>query len=183
MRGAERGPLGADRHRPSTTRRRTFWTPTVSWRADRARWASCTSAAPDWRAATSGGRADGGEIRTASVQRRAGRAAVPHGRPGAVAAGRDVGVPGPGRHAGEGARLPHRARGDRECAARARRSARCGGGGARGRRRQTARGLRGRRGRRAGGRRCADRSCAAACRSSCRATWCHRRSWCFEACR
>ena len=53
---------------------------------------------------------------------RAGRAAVPDRRPGAVAGGRDAGVPGPHRPPGEGARLPHRAGRDRGAAARARRA-------------------------------------------------------------
>jgi amino acid adenylation domain-containing protein len=59
------------------------------------------------------------------------RAAVPHGRPGAVAAGRDDRVHGPRRRAGEGARVPHRAGRDRGAAGRARCRARGGGGGAR----------------------------------------------------
>jgi amino acid adenylation domain-containing protein len=53
--------------------------------------------------------ADGGALRGRRVRGRAGGAAVPHGRPGAVAAGWDDGVPGPHRLPGEGARLPHRA--------------------------------------------------------------------------
>ena len=57
--------------------------------------------------------ADGGALRPRPVQRRAGRAAVPHGRPGALAGGRDAGVPGPHGRPGEGARLPHRAGRDR----------------------------------------------------------------------
>ena len=43
----------------------------------------------------------------------AGRAAVPHGRPGAAPAGRRAGVPGPRGPAGEDPRLPHRDGGDR----------------------------------------------------------------------
>ncbi|MFP2923716.1 non-ribosomal peptide synthetase, partial [Pyxidicoccus sp. 3LG] len=39
---------------------------------------------------------------------RAGRAPVPHGRPGPLPRGRPRGVPGPHRLPGEGARLPHR---------------------------------------------------------------------------
>ena len=39
--------------------------------------------------------ADGGALRPRSVRRGGRRAAVPHGRPGALAGGRDAGVPGP----------------------------------------------------------------------------------------
>ena len=51
---------------------------------------------------------------------RAGSAAVPDGRPGAVARGREPGVPGPPGRAGEDPRLPHRAGRDRgaRCARR-----------------------------------------------------------------
>ncbi len=48
-----------------------------------------------------------------SVRRGAGRPPVPHRRPGAPAAGRAARLPGPGGPAGQGARLPHRAGGDR----------------------------------------------------------------------
>ena len=56
---------------------------------------------------------DRGALRPRSVLGGAGRAAVPHGGPGALAGGRDAGVPGPPRRAGEDPRLPHRAGGDR----------------------------------------------------------------------
>ena len=67
----------------------------------------------------------------------AGRAAVPHGRPGAVARGRGAGVPGARGRAGQGARLPHRAGRDRGRAAEHAGGARGGGGGAGGRAGQT----------------------------------------------
>ena len=66
--------------------------------------------------------ADGGALRARSVRGGAGSAAVPDGRPGALAAGRRPRVPGPGRPAGEDARLPHRAGRDRGGAAGARRA-------------------------------------------------------------
>ena len=54
--------------------------------------------------------ADGGAVRPGPVRGRAGRADVPHRRPGALAGRRGAGVPGPHGPAGQGARLPHRAR-------------------------------------------------------------------------
>ena len=62
-----------------------------------------------------------------------GRAPLPDGRPGALAADGRAGVPRPARPPGEDARLPHRAGGDRGGAARHPRGARRGGAGARGR--------------------------------------------------
>ncbi len=53
--------------------------------------------------------ADGGEVRARRVRGGAGSAAVPHGRPGAVAGGGSLGVPGAHGRAGQGARLPDRA--------------------------------------------------------------------------
>ena len=75
--------------------------------------------------------ADRRALRPRSVRRDAGRAAVPHGRPGALAAGRHAGVPGPPRPPGEDPRLPHRAGRDRGRARGAARRARGGGRGAR----------------------------------------------------
>ena len=104
---------------------------------------------------------------------------LPHGRPRALAAGRRPRVPGADRPPGEGARLPHRAGGDRGGARRATRGA--GGGGAwRGRRRPAAApgGLRGAR------RACAARRAArASCASACRSTWCRRPSSASTPCR
>ncbi len=48
--------------------------------------------------------ADGGALRAQPLRRR--RAALPHGRHGAVEGRRDAGLRGPARRAGEGARLP-----------------------------------------------------------------------------
>ena len=56
-------------------------------------------------------------VRPRSVRGRARRAALPHRRPGALAAGRRAGVPRPRRQSGQGARLPHRAGRDRGGAA------------------------------------------------------------------
>ena len=61
-----------------------------------------------------------------------GGAALPHRRPGALAAGRRAGVPRPDRPPGQGARLPHRAGRDRGGARGASRRARGRGAGARG---------------------------------------------------
>ena len=74
--------------------------------------------------------ADGRALPPRSLRPDARRAAVPHGRPGAVAAGRDDRVHGPRRRAGEGARVPDRAGRDRGAAGGARGRARGGGGGA-----------------------------------------------------
>ena len=63
--------------------------------------------------------ADGGALRPRPVLRPARRAPVPHRRPGALAGGRDAGVPGPHGPAGEDPRLPHRAGRGRGRAARA----------------------------------------------------------------
>ena len=71
------------------------------------------------------------------VRRRRARG-LPHGRPGALAAGRELEFLGRHRRPGEAARLPHRAGRDRGRAARAPRRARGGGRGARGRRRRQA---------------------------------------------
>ena len=57
-------------------------------------------------------RADGGAVRAAPL-RGTGVAAVSDGGPGALPPGRGAGLPGPHRPAGQGARLPHRAGGDR----------------------------------------------------------------------
>ena len=113
--------------------------------------------------------ADGGAVRARSVSAPGGRAAVPHGRPRALPAGRRGRVSRTRRPAGQAARLPHRARRDRG-------GARAQPGGARVRRD----GARRRAGRRAAGRllrgrdgaegvaSCADESCERSCRS----TWC-----------
>ena len=61
--------------------------------------------------------AHGGEVRPRPLRGHARRAAVPHGRPRALAGGRHAGVPGPHRPAGEDPRLPHRAGRDRGRAA------------------------------------------------------------------
>ena len=90
-----------------------------------------------------------------------------------------LGLPRARRCAGEGARLPHRARRDRGGAAAARRCGAGGGDRARGSaRRQAAGGLC-----RGGKRRSRSRRCGAACASwlrACRTTWCRRRSWCWS---
>ena len=57
--------------------------------------------------------ADRRALRARSVRRRARRAALPHRRPGAPAAGRRARVPRPARPPGQDPRLPHRAGGDR----------------------------------------------------------------------
>ncbi len=75
---------------------------------------------------------------------RAGRADVPHGRPGEVAGLGRAGVPGAAEPAGQGARLPHRAGRDRGRAAAERGSRRLRGRGPRGRARgEAAGGVRG----------------------------------------
>ena len=81
--------------------------------AGRACRASCTSAArPGPRLPRPAG-PDRRALRPRSVRRRAGRAALPHRRPGALAAGRRARVPRPARPPGQGPRLPHRAGRDR----------------------------------------------------------------------
>ncbi len=66
---------------------------------------------------------DGRAVRARSIRRagrrRAGRAPLPHRRPGALEPGRAAGVPRPHRLPGQDPRLPHRARGDRGRARRA----------------------------------------------------------------
>ncbi len=91
-----------------------------------------------WRAATCATRpgADGGAVRAADSAVRAPSrkpAAVPHGRPGALARReRGAGVSGAAStyRSGEDPRLPHRAGRDRSAAARPVRGARGGGAGA-----------------------------------------------------
>ena len=75
-------------------------------------------AAPAWRAATRAGPALTAERFVPDPFGRAGRAHVPRGRPRPPAGRRRAGVPGPRGPAGQGARLPHRARRDRGRAAR-----------------------------------------------------------------
>ena len=65
-------------------------------------------------------------------RRRCRRAGVSHRRPGAPAPRRPARVPRPPRSPGQDARLPHRARGDRDRARHARRGCAMRGGGARG---------------------------------------------------
>ena len=74
------------------------------------------SAAPASPEATAAAGADGREVRARPVRRPA--RALPHRRPRPAACRTAAGVPGPGRPAGQDARLPHRARGDRGRAAR-----------------------------------------------------------------
>ena len=120
---------------------------------------------------------DRGALRPRSVLGRRRRAAVPHGRPGAVAGGRRHRVPGAARLPGEGARLPHRAGRDRGRAAPG------------ARRQRTAWSSRARTRRATGGwwrtwwvkrRR---RRCASTCAGACRSTWCRRRSSRWTRCR
>ncbi len=70
-------------------------------------------------------------IRRRSVRPRAGRAHLPHGRPGPVPGRRQPRVPGQDRSSDQGPRLPDRARRDRGPTVRAPDGTRGGGGGAR----------------------------------------------------
>ena len=106
---------------------------------------------------------------------------VPDRGPGAVAGGRRAGVLGPGRRAGEAARVPDRAGRDRGGADRA-------GGRVAGRRDRAA----GWFGRPAADRLCGGgsgrgartpRRCGPRCRGNCRTTWCRPRWWCWSGCR
>ena len=112
---------------------------------------------------------------------RGGEPDVPDRRPGALAAGRGAGVPGPRGRAGEAARLPDRAWRDRGGAGAACRDRAGGGDRARGYvRQQAAGGLCG------GGR--ASRypmrlRCGRTWRRACRTTWCRRPVWCWSVCR
>jgi hypothetical protein len=104
------------------------------WGRCRRAWrASCYIGGVGWRAATGPPRADGRAVRPRPVLRGAGGAALPDGRPGArmAAGGRDR-VPRALGPSGEGARLPHRARGRsrRRWRGRATPGARGGRGGA-----------------------------------------------------
>ena len=67
-------------------------------------------------------------LRARPVRRGGRRPALPHRRPGALAAGRRAGVPGPGRPPGEDPRLPHRAGRDRGGAGEPSEPGRRGGG-------------------------------------------------------
>src|ERR1041384_4823363 len=100
------------------------------------------------RISESGG-VDGGEVRAESVRAGERDADVPDGGPCEVAGGRESGVSGASRRAGEVARVPDRARGDRSGADAAGGSEAGSSGAARGRAgRQAASGVRG--GRRSG---------------------------------
>ena len=124
---------------------------------------------------------DRGAVRGRPV--RAGREPdVPHRRPGALARGRQSGVPRPRRPPGQDPRLPHRAGRDR------------GGADARIRRWRRPRWWRART--RPGDKRlvayvvpAAERradcrgAAGASWRAACRTTWCRRRSWCSTRCR
>ena len=135
--------------------------PAACGRCRRAWRGSCASAARGWRAATCGRPELTAERFVPDPFGGARRAAVPHGRPRPLAAGRRARVPGPHRPPGEGPRLPHRAGRDRGGAAAAPGRARGRGGGARGRgRRPPARRLRGAAG---GSRRRRPASCARTC--------------------
>ena len=68
--------------------------------------ASCGSGGRGWRAATTGGPGRRRNVRPRPVRRGGGGARLPHGRPGALAAGRHAGVPGARGLPAQGARLP-----------------------------------------------------------------------------
>ena len=112
--------------------------------------------------------ADRRALRARPASRRAGRAALPHRRPRALAAGRRARVSGPHRPSGQDPRLPHRAGRGRGRAARAtRRCARRPWWRAGRRRRQAPGGVRG-----PGPVRRRTPRCARICASGCPSTWC-----------
>ena len=146
---------------------------------------SCTSPAPSSPAATSSRPALTAERFVANPYGPAGRADVPHRRPGPLERRRRPRVPRPHRRPGQDPRLPHRTRRDRGRAARAPARRAGGGGGARGpARRQTPGRLRRRRSADTDRTRtAAAATCGPMSPACCRSTWCRRRSSCWTRCR
>ena len=127
--------------------------------------------------------ADGGAVCGRSAWRLRGQPDVPDRGPGALAGGRGAGVSGPGRRAGEAARVPDRA-GEIEAVLLRQAGVSQAAVVARGEGRAASRGWSATWW--ASAERAAGRCCGAACgagAASCRTTWCRRRSWCWSGCR